>query len=122
MPALTFTPPAPLTMQDADERAVPAPTLAATARLTLQEAVDRGFAGYSTLRKKIATGELPAERVGRRYLIREDDLAAMVTPVVGRPTEHATINAAIDRLVASAPRLSHEQRERLVAVLAGRAA
>lgn len=98
---------------------MPATTLTPPKRLTLQVAAERGFAGYSTLRKKIATGELPAERVGRRYLVREDDLESMVTPVVGRPTEHASINAAIDRLVASAPRLSHEQRERLATVLGG---
>ncbi|MFB9797841.1 hypothetical protein ACFFON_12935 [Arthrobacter citreus] len=47
------------------------------------------------------------------------DLEAMVAPAVGRPTEHASVNSAIDRLVASAPRLSPEQRERLASVLGG---
>ena len=82
---------------------MPAITLSPPTRLALQEAAALGFAGYSTLRKKIASGELPAERVGRRYFIRESDLEAMVAPATGRPTEHASINSAIDRLVASAP-------------------
>lgn len=97
-------------------------TLAPPARLTLTTAVERGFGGYSTLRRRIASGELPAERVGRRYLIRESDLEDMVAPVAGRPTERASLNTAIDRIVASAPRLSHEQRDRLASVLGGGAA
>lgn len=115
MPA-TLALPVPVTLESLIPPLAPAP------RLTLQEAVERGYGGYSTLRKKIASGELPAERVGRRYLIREVDLEAMVAPVVGRPTEHASVNAAIDRLVASAPRLSREQRERLAGILGGGAA
>lgn len=91
-------------------------TLTNPSRLTLSDAAKRGFGGYSTLRKKIASGELPAERVGRRYLIDESDLAALVTPVVGRPTERASINTAIDRIVATAPRLSREQRDRLASL------
>lgn len=94
-------------------------TIAPPARLTLPEGVARGFGGYSTLRKKIASGELPAERVGRRYFILEADLEAMVAPVVGRPTEQASVSAAIDRLVASAPRLTKEQRDRLAGLLGG---
>ncbi|MGM0928823.1 MAG: excisionase family DNA-binding protein [Actinomycetota bacterium] len=121
MPAATLAPPACLTLLGPIEHA-PQTVIAPPVRLALQEAVARGFGGYSTLRKKIASGELPAERVGRRYLILESDLKAMVAPVVGRPTEHATISAAIDRLVASAPRLSREQRERLAGVLGGGAA
>lgn len=91
-------------------------------RLSLKDAAERGYGGYSTLRKKISSGELPAERVGRRYLILESDLEALVAPVVGRPTEHASVSAAIDRIVASAPRLSKEQRERLATLLGGGAA
>jgi excisionase family DNA binding protein len=96
-------------------------TLNNRSRLTLSDAAKRGLGGYSTLRKKIASGELPAERVGRRYLIDESDLAALVTPVVGRPTERASINTAIDRIVATAPRLSREQRDRLASLLGGAA-
>lgn len=93
------------------------------ARIPLNKAAEKGtYGGYSTLRRKVASGELPAERVGRRYLIRENDLEALVTPVAGRPTERASLNTAIDRIVASAPRLSHEQRDRLASVLGAGAA
>lgn len=91
-------------------------------RLSLRAAAERGFAGYSTLRKKIASGELPAERYGRRFLVRVDDLEAMLTPVTGRPTDDSIIETAIDRVVASAPRLTIAQRERLAVVLGGGAA
>lgn len=101
---------------------MPATTLAPPVRRTLNQAVELGFGGYSTLRKKIASGELPAERVGRRYLILETDLEALIVPAVGRPTEQASVSAAIDRIVASAPRLSKEQRERLANLLGGGAA
>lgn len=101
---------------------MPATTIAPPIRRSLKDAVELGYGGYSTLRKKIASGELAAQRVGRRYLILESDLEAMVAPVPGRPTEHASVSAAIDRLVASAPRLSKEQRERLANLLGGGAA
>ena len=101
---------------------MPAITLSAPPRVSPREAAALGFAGYSTLLRRIAAGELPAERNGRSYLIRLSDLGAMVPPAGGRPTELASDNAAIDRLVASAPRLSPEQRERLAVVLGGGAA
>lgn len=101
---------------------MPAVTFATPPRVSPRKAAALGFAGYSTLLRRIASGELPAERNGRNYLIRLSDLEAMVAPTVGRPTEHASVNTAIDRIVASAPRLSPEQRERLAGVLGGGAA
>ena len=97
-------------------------TLTNPEHLTLSEAANRGFGGYSTLRKKVASGELPAERIGRRYVIRQSDLEALLVPAVGRPSESTSINAAIDRIVAAAPRLSNAQRDRLASVLGGGAA
>ncbi|MDE9364125.1 DNA-binding protein [Luteipulveratus sp. YIM 133132] len=92
-------------------------------RVPLTDAAKIGtYGGYSTLRKKIADGELPAERVGRRLFVRRDDLEAMATPVVGHPTEQATIEKAIERIVSSAPRLSAEHRDRLAVILGGGAA
>lgn len=93
------------------------------ARLTLTDAASRGcFGGYSTLRKRIADGELSAERVGRRYLVRESDLEALVAPAVGRPTERAALDRAVDRIVSSAPRLTREQRAELSRLLSPAAA
>lgn len=101
---------------------MPAITLSTPPRVSPREAAALGFAGYSTLLRRIASGELLAERNGRNYLIRISDLEAMVAPAVGRPSEQTSVNAAIDRLVASAPRLSPAQRERLADVLGGGAA
>ena len=98
---------------------MPATILTPPDLLPLAVAAERGFGGYSTLRKKIASGELPAERVGRRYLVRETDLEALTSPVVGRPSERTAIESAIERIVGSAPRLSRDQRERLASVLGG---
>lgn len=92
-------------------------------RVPLTKAAQIGtYGGYSTLRKKVAEGDLPAERVGRRIFVHLDDLDAMATPVVGHPTTAASIEEAIDRIVASAPRLSAEQRDRLAGLLGGGAA
>lgn len=91
-----------------------------TDRVPLTKAAQIGtYGGYSTLRRKVADGDLPAERVGRRIFVRLGDLEEMATPVVGRPTEQATIEQAIHRIVASAPRLSPEQRDRLAGILCG---
>lgn len=38
--------------------------------LTLSEAADLGYGGYSTLRKLIAENRLPAVRLGRRVKVR----------------------------------------------------
>ncbi len=92
-------------------------------RVPLTKAAQIGtYGGYSTLRKKVAEGDLPAVRVGRRIFVHLDDLDAMAEPVVGHPTTTASIEKAIDRIVASAPCLSPEQRDRLAEVLGGGAA
>jgi excisionase family DNA binding protein len=100
---------------------LPATAPTSIERVPLRAATELGFA-YSTLRKKIASGDLPAERFGRRLFVRVDDLEALLTPVVGRPTDDSIVETAIDRVVASAPRLTIAQRERLAVVLGGGAA
>lgn len=66
-------PPAAITATAHDGRAAPDPT----DELTLPEATLAGFGGYSTLRRKIAEGELPARRVGREWRVRRGDLLAL---------------------------------------------
>lgn len=90
-------------------------------RLTLQEAADARRIGYSTLRKRVADGSLPAERVGRRLYINPAHLNVLAAPVVGRPRAAAEIDSAVARVVAAAPRLTAEQRERLAAIIGGAA-
>lgn len=82
--------------------------------LSLSEAVARGYAGYSTLRKYIAEGRLPAYKIGSRVKVLRSDLDALVTPIGTDP-----VNAAIDHLVAAAPPLTPEQTRRLRDLLGG---
>ena len=76
--------------------------------LTLQEAVAAGYGAYSTLRSWIAQGKLPAYKTGSRVKVLRADLDALVIPVGGDP-----VDAAIDKLVATAPPLTPEQTRRL---------
>lgn len=87
--------------------------------LTLQEAAHVRRVGYSTLRKRIADGTLPAERVGRRIYVDRAHLDAMGDSVTGRPRTNAEIDSAVARVVAAAPRLTAEQRERLAVIIGG---
>lgn len=63
-------PPAAITAADHDGRAAP------DDELTLPEAVVAGFGGYSTLYRRVTSGELPARRVGREWRVRRGDLLA----------------------------------------------
>jgi excisionase family DNA binding protein len=49
--------------------------------LSLQDIVARAGIGYSTLRARIASGELAAVRVGGRYRVKEVDVLEMMKPV-----------------------------------------
>lgn len=82
--------------------------------LSLREAADRGYAGYSTLRKYIADGKLPARRVGNRVRLRKSDLDALMV-------DHgaSAVDSAIDRLLACAPPLTDDQVRRLTSLLGG---
>lgn len=83
----------------------------------LQEASQLGYGSYQTLRLWINEGRLPAYTLGnRRVKIRVSDLEAMLVPKAPSHTDQV-INAAVQRIVASAPRLSNEQRTRLRAIL-----
>ncbi|WP_454165418.1 helix-turn-helix domain-containing protein [Gordonia iterans] len=93
---------------------------AGEALLTLQEAVDLGYGGYSTLRKYIADGKLTASKVGARVKIRRADLDALLTPAAAPSYESA--EAAIRRIVAVAPPLSGDQLRKLGRVLMDEAA
>lgn len=76
--------------------------------LSLSEAAARGYAGYSTLRKYIAEGRLPAYKTGSRVKVLRSDLDALVTPI---GTDR--VDAVIDHLVSAAPPLTPEQTRRL---------
>lgn len=88
--------------------------------LSLHEAVQLGYGGYSTLRARIASGRLPAHRIGRMYRVRREDLEILRAPTPMPHTERLNADSeTIRRLVAAAPRLTAEQREQLAAILGG---
>ncbi|KKO82777.1 excisionase [Corynebacterium xerosis] len=87
--------------------------------LTLRQAAAEGYAAYSTLRKYIADGRLPAVKVGSRVKVLRSDLDALAVPK--RQPTFEELEAAAERLVASAPPLSDAQLRRLRAIFGGAA-
>ena len=87
--------------------------------LTLRQAAAEGYAAYSTLRKYIADGRLPAVKVGSRVKVLRTDLDALAVSV--RPATFEEVEAAVERLAASAPPLSDAQARRLSTILGGAA-
>lgn len=87
--------------------------------LTLRQAAAEGYAAYSSLRKYIADGRLPAVKVGSRVKVLRSDLDALAVPK--RQPTFEELEAAAERLVASAPPLSDTQLRRLRAIFGGAA-
>ena len=87
--------------------------------LTLQQAAAEGYAAYSTLRKYITDGRLPAVMVGSRVKVLRADLEALAVAV--RPATFEEIEAAAERLAASAPPLNDAQVRRLSTIFGGTA-
>lgn len=85
--------------------------------LDLIEAGQIGFGAYSTLRKKIAAGVLPAVKVNGRVKVRLSDLEALAVPSRERTFED--VESAVERIVASAPPLSEAQIRRLASLFGG---
>ncbi|MGP5164896.1 hypothetical protein [Arthrobacter rhombi] len=87
--------------------------------LTLQQAAAEGYAAYSTLRKYITDGRLPAVKVGSRVKVLRAALEALAVAV--RPATFEEIEAAAERLAASAPPLNDAQVRRLSTIFGGAA-
>lgn len=84
---------------------------------SLQFAADNGYGAYSTLQARVASGKLPARRVGRLLKVRQSDLDAL--SIAANSTFTREIDEAIDKVVAAAPPLSDTQREKLAGLLGG---
>lgn len=107
------------------------PTKSLPQLLTFREATRYGYGSYSTLCKLIEKGELPSVSIGGRVKIRLDDLVDLATPrpplrdetaeAIPLPTQaqQETTEQAIQRILASAPPLSPQQRERLALLVGG---
>lgn len=51
--------------------------------LSLSEACDLGYGAVSTLRRDIREGRLQAYRIGRRVVLRVEDLEDRLVPILG---------------------------------------
>jgi len=72
---------------------------------------------HQTLRKYIAEGRLPAVKIGSRVKVLRTDLDALAVPK--RASSFTDIEAAAERLAASAPPLTDAQVRRLAAIFGG---
>lgn len=79
---------------------------------SLRQAVEHGYGADSTLRSWIASGRLPAQKIGGRIKIRPEDLEALAQPASVSARDER-LNEAVARAVAALPPLTAEQRERL---------
>lgn len=96
--------------------------------LALRAAHERGWPKPHTLRKYVHAGRLPAVRVGKQFLVKESDLARLMTPIyaASTPAEGQTPTKAdltelaelASRMVASWPRLSEQRKAELGRLLA----
>lgn len=95
----------------------PPPTSDLSHYLNLSEAVELGYGSYQTLRRYIADGQLPAVKIGGRVKVLRADLDALAVPK--QPVSFETVEAAVERIVASAPPLTDAQCRRLAALFGG---
>lgn len=95
----------------------PPPTSDLSHYLNLSDAVELGYGGYQTLRRYIADGQLPAVKIGGRVKVLRADLDALAVPK--QPVSFETVEAAVERIVASAPPLTDAQCRRLAALFSG---
>lgn len=96
--------------------------------VALRAAHARGWPHPYTLRNYIHAGRLPAVRVGKQFMVKESDLARLITPVnpqqtapKGTPASEldlADLAALAARMVCSWPRLSEERKAELSRLLA----
>ncbi|WP_245974921.1 helix-turn-helix transcriptional regulator [Corynebacterium alimapuense] len=84
--------------------------------ISLKRAAALGYGGYSTLRRDIKAGLLPAVKIGNRLMVRSSDLEVRAVPERPAPFEDA-----VKHIVATAPPLTDEQVQRLFALLGGAA-
>lgn len=106
--------------------AAPAPTL--DRLYTLRQLQDAGYGDRITLTKRIHRDEIPAVKVGNRYMVYESDLRHLAEPVNDAAAEKSAASPLAEdlddlaslsaRLVSTWPRLSDERKRELGALLA----
>jgi excisionase family DNA binding protein len=93
----------------------PAVVDAADELITQQQVANVLKVTVATVRSMIDRGELRAYRVGPRAVrIRRSDLKSILSPI-----EATSLAEHVKRVVAQAPPLTDEQRDRIAAILRG---
>jgi|SRR5699024_4933468 len=95
---------------------------------SLRQLQEAGYGDRTTLTRRIHNDELPAVKVGNRYMVREADLTYLAEPAndveVKQSSERAMVESFDDlaslsaSLVSAWPRLSDERKRELGALLA----
>lgn len=62
---------------------------------------------------------LAAAKIGNLIKVRREDLSALVVPIEPAEPAFADVEAAVERIVASAPPLTDEQCRRLASLFGG---
>lgn len=90
--------------------------------LTLKQAAERGHISIATLNRYIASGRLPAMKMGGKNYVTVGDLDAAIGPVPVLPSGAARggvtdegLRAWAERVASTAPPLRPEQRQIIVA-------
>lgn len=90
---------------------------------TTQEAAEYTGRSARTLEKRRVCGQAPAFfKIHQRVQYRRADLDAYIAGEDDFVQGYVTSNEIVEKIVAAAPRLTDEQRRRLVGVLGGSAA
>jgi len=72
-----------------------------------------------TVRRRIADGTIPARRFGRLLRVDVTELECSPEPETARDAHLQKLEQYIERVVASAPPLTAEQKDRLAEILRG---
>ena len=78
-------------------------------------ALDLGLGSHSTIINRVKRGDIPALRVGNRFMIDPNDLHLLVKPVA--PGENK-LDALVKDIVDNFPKLNPEQKAELGRLLA----
>lgn len=88
--------------------------------ITISQAVDEGYSSRSTLIRRIKSGELPARRIGRMYVLDREELTRCFrSDGLGENDVDVRTRAIARQIAASAPELSSERKAGLSALLQG---
>lgn len=89
--------------------------------VSLTEAAKHAGCHTATLGRRIRDGSLTAYKFGPRLVrIDLDELDAMLAPMPACPQAHVSpLDSAVARVVAEAPALTPEQRDKLAVLLGG---